>query len=348
MDNMHQTSIDKVTLVTELVRRKFSRQEESPIRVIEVGGTTDSAYRELFQKARTCFYQSMNVHFKVDAPQNAEIILDQVYTWPEIDDESYDVVISGQVFEHVEFYWATLLEMRRILKKGGLLCITAPSHWREHRSPFDCQRFYADGLMAMMKFIGFSVVYAYAEHAHLVGREKCDAIVVAEKPIHSNLPEAIYKEAHSAILKLLPSRTVAEVSRGKPTLQSSVSSKWQKNMKPGNAVSGLFTGGYSFHTTNEQEPWWMVDLRQIYELEAIKIFNRDGPTAERARQMDILLSNDLREWRTLHSNSNTFGGILDGQPLVVKANSAYARYVRLQLRERNSLHLDQVQVFAVL
>jgi SAM-dependent methyltransferase len=344
---MYQSSIDKMALVAELAKRRFAWLGEAPAKIVEVGGTYDD-YRKLFQKALPCVYKTMNARYKRDAPQNSDIITEQAYAWPELEDESYDVVISGQVFHHVEFYWATLLEMRRVLKKGGLLCIIAPSHWYEHRVPFDCQRFYADGLMAMMKFAGLSTIYAYAEHEDLVGRIHCDAIVVAEKAVSSALSDDCYKEAHSAIHKLLPDRFVKEVSRGKLTLQSSVSWKYQKQGKlmPVNAVSGLFSGKYSFHTDYESEPWWMVDLEKIYELESIRIFNRQDSNARRSRWMDVLVSSDLRsDWRMLYSNKEPFGGILDGNPLVVKANSISARYVRLQLRETVSFHLDQVQVF---
>jgi len=352
---MEETEPDKMALVAELARRRFAWLGENPLQIIEISAQPDSAYRRLFQNTRPCVYKTMNVRFRDGDPRSfmhdADILTAQAYAWSEIGDESYDVILCGQVFHHLEFYWATLLEMRRILKKGGLLCITAPANWQEHRMPFDCQRFYADGMMAMMKFAGLSTIYAYAEHEHLVGRTHCDAIVVVEKPALSALPESSYREAHAAILKLLPDKTVFEVSRGKPTFQSSISRKWQteeSDVKPGNAVSGLFTSKYSFHTNREPNPWWMVDLGRVYELDTIKIFNREDSDSERAWRMDVLLSSDSCAWRKLYSNNEAFGGILDSQPLVVKANAAAARYVRLQLRETVSFHLDQVQVFGYL
>jgi len=37
---------------------------------------------------------------------------------------SQDVVVSGQTFEHMEFFWAGLQRMERVLKPGGLLSVT--------------------------------------------------------------------------------------------------------------------------------------------------------------------------------------------------------------------------------
>jgi SAM-dependent methyltransferase len=63
-----------------------------------------------------------------------------------------DVVISGQVLEHAEYFWITALEMARVLKPGGLICLIAPSAGPEHRYPVDCWRFYPDGMRAIAKF----------------------------------------------------------------------------------------------------------------------------------------------------------------------------------------------------
>lgn len=137
-----------------------------------------------------------------------------------------------------------------------------------------------------------------------------------------------------------------EVSRAKPTLQSSIS-HWQKqeNVKPGNAVSGIFTGEYSFHTNIEDNPWWMVDLQKSYKLRSIKIFNR-ATQPQRAFKIDIMLSVNAFEWHLLYSNDTLYGGVYDESPLIVDAKSRTARFVRLEIRERTCFHLDQVQIFA--
>ena len=41
----------------------------------------------------------------------------QAYNWKEIANDHYDVVISGQALEHIEFFWVTLGEIVRVTKK---------------------------------------------------------------------------------------------------------------------------------------------------------------------------------------------------------------------------------------
>ena len=63
-----------------------------------------------------------------------------------------DVVISGQAFEHIEFFWVSFLELVRIVKKDSYIIITAPSAGCVHRHPVDCWRFFPDAMPALAKW----------------------------------------------------------------------------------------------------------------------------------------------------------------------------------------------------
>ncbi|WP_345293595.1 class I SAM-dependent methyltransferase [Luteimonas vadosa] len=80
-----------------------------------------------------------------------DVVLTSPYKFP-FASGSQDLVISGQAFEHVEYFWLTFLEMLRVLKPGGMIFLIAPSRGPEHRFPQDCWRFYPDGYRALAKF----------------------------------------------------------------------------------------------------------------------------------------------------------------------------------------------------
>ena len=69
-------------------------------------------------------------------------------------------MISGQTFEHVEFFWLSLPEMVRVVRPGGLICIVAPSRGPEHRYPVDCWRFYPDGFHGLGRYAGLEALQA--------------------------------------------------------------------------------------------------------------------------------------------------------------------------------------------
>jgi FkbM family methyltransferase len=114
---------------------------------------------------------------------------------------------------------------------------------------------------------------------------------------------------------------------------------------PGGGVNGHISGYFGFHTDEEDRPWWQVDLESQHNLNEIRIYNRVDSGRERARTLQVLLSNDGQEWRCVHDQAGyTFGG-KDGRPLRVFLGDEVARYVRLQLNERNFMHLDEVEIY---
>ena len=79
--------------------------------------------------------------------RNVDLVMEQPYSVP-IPTGSTDVVISGQVFEHIPFMWASFMELARILRPGGLIFITVPSRGHRH-DVYDCWRIYPDGMRAL-------------------------------------------------------------------------------------------------------------------------------------------------------------------------------------------------------
>ncbi len=92
--------------------------------------------------------------------KNVDLVLRDAYHWREIKSASVDAVVSGQTFEHTEFFWETILEITRILKPGGLCCLIAPASGNEHRYPVDCWRIYTDGFRAIARYAGLTVLHS--------------------------------------------------------------------------------------------------------------------------------------------------------------------------------------------
>ena len=93
--------------------------------------------------------------------KNVDLVIKNVYDWQEVDSNSMDVVISGQAFEHIEYFWNTMMELVRVLKEDCIGCIIAPGICPQHRYPLDCWRFYPDGFAAIAKFAGVKVLEVY-------------------------------------------------------------------------------------------------------------------------------------------------------------------------------------------
>jgi len=134
--------------MTAFRQRYLSERVKEPLRVLDVGSQdVNGSYRQIFAEPLWSY-----TGLDMTVGLNVDIVLRTPYVWSEVASESADVVISGQAFEHIPYFWITMLEIVRVLKTGGICCILAPSSGPEHRYPLDCWRFYPDGMVALAQF----------------------------------------------------------------------------------------------------------------------------------------------------------------------------------------------------
>ncbi len=153
---MHQSSTDNMLAFRQSCLN--DRKNESLL-ILDLGSLdVNGSYREYFD-IPPWIYRGIDM----TPGKNVDIVLQNPYYWQEIKSDSADVLISGQAFEHIEYFWITMLEIARVLKPGGLCCIIAPSGGFEHRYPVDCWRFYTDGFAALAGFVRFEVVSVFTQ-----------------------------------------------------------------------------------------------------------------------------------------------------------------------------------------
>jgi cytochrome c553 len=113
-------------------------------------------------------------------------------------------------------------------------------------------------------------------------------------------------------------------------------------------VDGMKNGKWGFHTENEPNPWWQVDLGKPAALERIVLYNRCDQCAGRNARILVLASDDAKHWKQLYQHDGTvFYGHSDQKPLSVRLEGATARFVRLQLPGTSYFHLDEVEIYPV-
>ncbi|MET7369855.1 methyltransferase domain-containing protein [Streptomyces sp. NPDC005566] len=96
----------------------------------------------------------------LDGP-NVDAVMRRPYRIPATS-RSADVVLSGQAFEHIPFFWVSMLEIARVLKPGGYAFVTAPSRGHAHDAQ-DCWRYYPDGFRAMAAHSRLELCEAYTD-----------------------------------------------------------------------------------------------------------------------------------------------------------------------------------------
>ena len=172
---MHKSSVQAM----EKFKNNYLNKE-SNLKILDIGSYDSSGTNYnygRFLKEKNWQYQGMDIQ---EGP-NVDIVVSDIYNWVEIEDESYDVVISGQAFEHMEFFWEAIKEVKRILRPGGFCCIIAPSEGPVHKNPFDCFRFKDNGMKAIANYVGLEVIEYYTNNTE-ISNPWYDSVLIAKKP----------------------------------------------------------------------------------------------------------------------------------------------------------------------
>ncbi len=167
---MHPSSMNNMKKLFDKYVTKEFIENSSPCKILDFGGRNvrgqGSYYDLLISDDANKSYNTLNIEYKgIDLEENpgVSIVLDDPYKVP-LNDNYADVIVSGQMFEHCEFFWLSFLEMVRLVKPGGYIFLIAPMSGKVHRYPVDCWRFYPDAYAALAKWGKVSLIEAWTDY----------------------------------------------------------------------------------------------------------------------------------------------------------------------------------------
>lgn len=201
---MHKSSLDKME---KFISNYLDRDKK--LRILDIG-SQDVSEEGYYGSYKHLFNCSNWEYIGVDlcAGKNVDVVLKDVYRWNEFNANSFDVIISGQAIEHIEFFWVTMYELSRVLKPEGLCCIIGPSGGYEHRYPVDCWRFYPDGFKALAFYAKLEPVEVYTQWESLGYTDGSDdwhdSVLIAKKPKHNFINNLILIVKRNIQYMLLP------------------------------------------------------------------------------------------------------------------------------------------------
>jgi len=102
----------------------------------------------------------------IEEGPNVDVVMPEAYRIP-LEDEVFDVAISGNCFEHAANPFKLMKEVSRIVKPNGLFFMTVPWIMPEHRFPIDCWRILRDGWESLFSESGIETIETfYHEQRH--------------------------------------------------------------------------------------------------------------------------------------------------------------------------------------
>ena len=115
-------------------------------------GCGGSPYRALFPNARY-------VRADLQGTEDVDCVIDHNHR-VNLPDESFDLILSTQVVEHVSDPDIYFDECHRLLRTGGQLVLSSHGIFEDHGCPFDFHRWTADGIATDLRAEGFDVIHS--------------------------------------------------------------------------------------------------------------------------------------------------------------------------------------------
>jgi len=111
------------------------------------------SYRDLCNKHNLAY-----TGFDLEPGRNVDAVGD-IYTLQALAyAKAFDLVISGQLLEHLTFPLLAAQRMKAAVKTGGHIILVAPWEYGVHRHPIDCWRVLPDGMKFLLEgFVNIEV-----------------------------------------------------------------------------------------------------------------------------------------------------------------------------------------------
>ncbi len=143
---MHASSLENMKKCYRQFVEGTPLEGRVPLKVLDIGGAdVNGSYADVFH-GQNIEYIGADLY----PGEGVTVVMDDPNVLP-LEDNSIDIVISGQMLEHCEFFWIVFAEMVRVLKDDGYIFLIAPSAGPIHKYPVDCYRFYPDAYRALAK-----------------------------------------------------------------------------------------------------------------------------------------------------------------------------------------------------
>ncbi len=121
------------------------------------------------------------------------------------ENESFDLVLSTQVLEHVPNPQKILNEMARVCKKGGFVVVSLPFVYQEHEEPYDFFRFTQFGINELLEKSGLKSEKILKDSSAL----ETIAVIFSVYIIHNFIPKNKFIGYMFTLFLLLPVQYLA-------------------------------------------------------------------------------------------------------------------------------------------
>jgi hypothetical protein len=175
--------------------------------------------------------------------------------------------------------------------------------------------------------------HAFVQHlvTRQLGPERRIGRALVQRTVRTGLAVCFLIGVSVTVISLIIAASIGpDLAAGKPWRASSAA--------PG--VPKASDHEYLFHTQDEENPWFEIDLKAPTRFAKVEVTNRRDCCPERAAPAIIEVSDDQQRWKEVSRRSDSYS------KWTAKFAPVTARYVRVRVPRRSTLHLASVAVRA--
>jgi SAM-dependent methyltransferase len=163
---MHPSSMENMAKI----RDKYLDIKANPLKVLDVGGfhnNPDKTYQKIFDDIDDLVWIVVDI---VKHP-SVTVVMEDPLKIP-FPDNSFDLVVSGQMLEHCCQPFKMVAEMKRVVKPDGYIAIIAPSIGHRHDKQ-DGWRFLDDAFRFIAEDVGLEIIADWIDNDSPKWKDHC-------------------------------------------------------------------------------------------------------------------------------------------------------------------------------
>ena len=157
---MHPSSIINMKKMRIKYINPIINKLDVTFRILDVGGAYGAPERTYLRVFEDITYLNWTVCDIIKHP-SVDMVMPSDYVIP-VKDDTYDLVISGQMLEHCKNPFKIMNEMKRVLKPKHYMIVIAPSDGPYHHTT-DCWRFLKDSFKCISEDIDLKFIESYID-----------------------------------------------------------------------------------------------------------------------------------------------------------------------------------------
>ncbi len=174
---------------SELIFDKYALQHfAAHKRVLEIG---PDRFPSTYQARVHGAFSSWDT-IDIAASDGLTHVMKSEYEFP-LPSDHYDIVLSGQVIEHVRKPWVWVKEVARVCKPGGLVITISPVSWPYHEAPIDCWRAFPEGMQALYEEAGLDTLLCRFEALENQSTRKLPGMSLEFQPAKRRLVNKLFR-----------------------------------------------------------------------------------------------------------------------------------------------------------